>query len=37
MYEIREKIRDPLIVLLMGIDERIESATELIMVDKDIP
>lgn len=37
MYEMREKIRDPLIVLLMGIDERIESATELIMADKDIP
>jgi hypothetical protein len=37
MYEVHEKIRDPVIVLFMKVDGRIESAMELIMEDKVIP
>lgn len=32
-----EKIRDPMIVLFMGIDGRIENTIELIINDTDIP
>jgi hypothetical protein len=37
MYEVHEKIKDPVIVLFMKVDGRIESAMELIMEDKVIP
>lgn len=37
MYEVHEKIRDPVMELFMKIDGRIEMAMELIIDDKDIP
>ncbi len=37
MYEMHEKVRDPLMVRFMEIDRRIENAIELIMNDNEIP
>jgi hypothetical protein len=37
MYEVHEKVRDPVIELFMKIDGRIERAMELIIDDNDIP
>jgi hypothetical protein len=37
MYEMQEKVRDPIMVLFMEIDGRIENAIKLIVEDEDIP
>jgi hypothetical protein len=37
MYEIQEKIQDPVMELFMGVDGRIETALKLIIEEKDIP
>lgn len=37
MYEVHEKVRDPVIELFMKIDGKIERAMELIIADNDIP
>ncbi len=37
LYEMHEKIRDPIIVLFMEIDGRIESGIEMIIKKEDIP
>jgi hypothetical protein len=37
MYEVQKKIRDPVLVLFMKIDERIENAMLIIIADRSVP